>query len=191
MPSTRTKLKGGKLAGKASTKIGKKAVPYAGKGAWRLGKAEAKLAKAALESREPKSARYLKYGLFLAAGIAIGALIKRNSGNGSDIYGSSQDFAPQGHSRPNEGPLAGSGGGLVSEAVVPEQQEEVEQRIRSVLGQDDRTKDMPRPNVTVNDGVAELRGPAPSEEAKRAAEEIASGVEGVREVRNLLVVSAS
>jgi osmotically-inducible protein OsmY len=72
---------------------------------------------------------------------------------------------------------------------VGEQQEEVEQRIRTQIGEDPRTMDMPRVNVEVNDGIAELRGEAPSEEAKAAAGEIASGVEGVREVRNLITVS--
>jgi osmotically-inducible protein OsmY len=48
---------------------------------------------------------------------------------------------------------------------------------------------MPRVNVEVNDGIAELRGAAPSEEAKQAAGEIAQQVEGVREVRNLIQVS--
>ena len=50
--------------------------------------------------------------------------------------------------------------------------------------------DMPRVNVEVNDGVAELRGPAPSEDAKLAAGEIAAQTPGVREVRNLLTVSS-
>jgi osmotically-inducible protein OsmY len=44
-------------------------------------------------------------------------------------------------------------------------------------------------NVEVNDGVAELRGTAPSEEAKTAVGEIASGTEGVSEVRNLLIIA--
>jgi osmotically-inducible protein OsmY len=44
-------------------------------------------------------------------------------------------------------------------------------------------------NVEVNDGVAELRGTASSEDAKTAAGEITSSVEGVREVRNLITVS--
>ena len=47
---------------------------------------------------------------------------------------------------------------------------------------------MPRINVEVIGGVAELRGPAPSQEAREAAGEIAAGVEGVTEVRNLIVV---
>jgi osmotically-inducible protein OsmY len=48
---------------------------------------------------------------------------------------------------------------------------------------------MPRVNVEVDDGIAELRGTAPSEDAKQAAGEIAQQVEGVREVRNLIQVS--
>jgi osmotically-inducible protein OsmY len=72
---------------------------------------------------------------------------------------------------------------------VGEQQEEVEQRIRTRIGEDPRTADMPRVNVEVNDGVAELRGAAPSEEARQAAGEIAQESEGVREVRNLITVS--
>jgi osmotically-inducible protein OsmY len=72
---------------------------------------------------------------------------------------------------------------------VGEQQDELEQRIRTQIGEDPRTAEMPRVNVEVNDGIAELRGSAPSEDAKQAAGEIAQGVEGVREVRNLITVS--
>jgi osmotically-inducible protein OsmY len=71
---------------------------------------------------------------------------------------------------------------------VGEQQEEVEQRIRTRIGEDPRTAMIPRVNVEVNDGMAELRGVAPSEEVRRAAGEIANGTEGVREVRNLITV---
>ena len=55
------------------------------------------------------------------------------------------------------------------------QQDELEQRIRTNIGEDPRTAEMPRVNVEVNDGIAELRGVAPSEEAKLAAGEIAAG----------------
>jgi osmotically-inducible protein OsmY len=48
---------------------------------------------------------------------------------------------------------------------------------------------LPRVNVEVNDGVAELRGEAPSEEARAAAGEIAADIDGVHEVRNLLTVN--
>jgi len=71
---------------------------------------------------------------------------------------------------------------------VPEQQQEVEQRIRTRIGEDPRTANLPRINVEVNDGVAELRGPAPSQDVKEAAGEIAEQTEGVLEVRNLLTI---
>ncbi|MGI8649037.1 MAG: BON domain-containing protein [Rubrobacter sp.] len=194
MPSTGKKLKGGKLASKAGAKVGRKLAPHAGKTALKLGKAEMKLIRAAMRSREPRSSRYLKYGLFLTVGLALGALIKNVKKSEDSEFGSSSgsstasDGPPSGSSTASDGPLIGGGGGFVSSTVIPEQQEDIEQTIRSALGQDDRTKDIPKPNVTVNAGVAELRGPVPSEASKSAAQEIASGIEGVREVRNLLVV---
>jgi hypothetical protein len=96
--------------------------------------------------------------------------------------------AERSYSDPSSGPLIGEQQRGSVEGVT-EQQEEVEQRIRTRIGEDPRTMDMPRVNVEVNDGVAELRGEAPSEEAKAAVGEIASGVEGVREVRNMITVS--
>lgn len=182
MPSTGTKLKGGKLAGKIGAKAGRRLAPHAGKAALKLGKAEMKLLRAATRRREPRSARYLKYGTFLAIGLALGALIRN-----------AKKPAPPHHEPPKaperEPNIGTRGGGIVSSTVVPEQQEDTEQRIRSALGQDDRTKDIPKPNVTVTAGVAELRGPVPSEAAKAAAEEITRNIEGVSEVRNLLVVA--
>ncbi len=97
--------------------------------------------------------------------------------------------AGRAHSDPSSGPLIGeSHRGDVG--GVTENQPEVEQRIRTRIGEDERTRDMPRVNVEVNGGVAELRGSAPSEEAKQAAGEIAAGTEGVSEVRNLIEVSS-
>jgi len=91
------------------------------------------------------------------------------------------------YSDPSSGPLIGEQHSDVE--GVGEQQEELEQRIRTNIGEDPRTAEMPRVNVEVNDGIAELRGTAPSEDAKLAAGEIAQQVEGVREVRNLIEVS--
>jgi BON domain len=91
------------------------------------------------------------------------------------------------YSDPATGPLIGEQHETVE--GVGEQQEELEQRIRTNIGEDPRTAEMPRVNVEVNDGIAELRGTAPSEDAKLAAGEIAQEVEGVREVRNLIQVS--
>jgi len=95
--------------------------------------------------------------------------------------------AERDYSDPASGPLIGEQHGPVE--GVGEEQEELEQRIRTNIGEDPRTAEMPRVNVEVNDGIAELRGVAPSEDAKLAAGEIAQAVEGVREVRNLITVS--
>jgi hypothetical protein len=219
---SKKKRKGAKLGAKVGARVAPKAGKVAGKTAWKLGKAEAKLVRKAMSSREPKAARFVKYGFFALAGLAVGALISRSSRNGStsdssftgttgqhspdagspagqrgETWGSgthqraedpNRTGAERDYSDPASGPLIGEEHRGDVEGV-PEQQEEVEQRIRTRIGEDPRTADMPRVNVEVNDGVAELRGTAPSEEAKAAAGEIASGTEGVREVRNLITVS--
>ena len=226
------KRSGAKVGAKLGARVAPKAGKVAGKTAWRAGKAQAKLARQAASSREPRGLRFLKYGFFALAGLAVGALISRSGRDGdtsSSFTGATGQHSPDAgspagqrgetwgsgtptgttggdagtHQRPEEPNRTGaerdysdpSAGPLIGEQRrgsvegVPEQQEDVEQRIRTSLGEDPRTMDMPRVNVEVNDGVAELRGTAPSEDAKTAAGEIASGIEGVREVRNLITVS--
>jgi len=229
MPKKRT---GAKLGAKAGAKVAPGAGKLAGKAALKVGKSQAKLARAAMSSKEPAPSRFLKYGLFALAGLAIGALLSRSKGDS----GSSSITDTTGHHTPDPGSPAGrrgetwgsgtptgtSGGGgtaahqspddpnrtgaerdysdpasgpLIGEhhrgsvAGVGEAQGEVEQRIRTRIGEDPRTAAMPRVNVEVIEGVAELRGPAPSQEAREAAGEIAASVAGVTEVRNLIVVS--
>lgn len=194
------KRKGAKIGARVGARVAPKAGRLAGKTAWRAGKAEAKLIKHAMSSREPTSARLFKYGLFALAGFALGAMIARakSESNGSSFTGTSTHQRPEDPNRtgaerdysdPSSGPLIGeqhsAGAGR-----VPEQQEEIEQRIRTRIGEDPRTRDLPRINVEVNDGVAELRGPATTQEQKDAVGEIAAEVEGVREVRNLLTVGS-
>ena len=216
-------------AAKAGAKAGKRIAPVAGrtagKAAWKLGKAEARLIRQAMSSQEPRKSRYLKYGFFVLLGLAVGAAIARAkkgepSGESSSYTGTTGQHAPdpgspagqrgqtwgsgtptgtagggganrtgaeRDYSDPASGPLIGEEHSDVE--GVGEQQEELEQRIRTNIGEDPRTAEMPRVNVEVNDGIAELRGTAPSEEAKLAASEIAQEVEGVREVRNLITVS--
>ena len=225
------KRKDAKTGAKVGARMAPKAGKVAGKTAWRAGVAQAKLARQAASSREPRGLRFLKYGFFALAGLAIGTLISRSSrdedasssftgatgqhspdagspaGQRGETWGSGTPTGTAGgggnHQRPEDPNRTGaerdysdpSAGPLIGEQHrgsvegVPEQQEEVEQRIRTTLGEDPRTMDMPRVNVEVNDGVAELRGTAPSEDAKTAAGEIASTTEGVREVRNLITVS--
>ena len=198
------KRRGTTLGAKVGARVAPKAGRAAGKTAWRLGKGQAKLARRAMSSREPRAARFVKYGFFALAGLAVGAMISRASRDGStseqpdETWGGgatqqrpeepNRTGAERDYSDPASGPLIGEQHRADIEGV-PEQQEDVEQRIRTRIGEDPRTMDMPRVNVEVNDGVAELRGTAPSEEVKAAAGEIASGTEGVREVRNLLIVA--
>ena len=216
-------------AAKAGAKAGARVAPVtgrtAGKAAWKLGKAEAKLIRRAMSAQESKKSRYFKYGIFTLIGLAIGAAIARSKkgetpeesssytgttgphapdpgspagergqtwGSGTPVGtagggGANRTGAERDYSDPASGPLIGEQHSDVE--GVGEQQEEIEQRIRTNIGEDPRTAEMPRVNVEVNDGIAELRGVAPSEDAKLAAGEIARQVEGVREVRNLITVS--
>jgi len=96
--------------------------------------------------------------------------------------------AERDYSDPSGGPLIGRSHGT-GPAGIPEQQEELEQRIRTRVGEDPRTLGLSRLNVEVNDGVAEIRGTAPSQAAKDAVGEIAASVEGIREVRNMLTMT--
>jgi hypothetical protein len=92
------------------------------------------------------------------------------------------------YSEPSSGPLVGRRHrGRIGD--VPVQEEEIENHIRTRVGEDPRTADVPHLNVEVNDGVADIRGEVHSDEEKQAVEEIASSVEGVTEVRNLLTVN--
>src|SRR3712207_6112791 len=206
---------GARLGGRVAPKAGK----VTGRAAWKAGKGQAKLVRRAASSQEPRNLRFLKYGFFALVGLAVGTAIARSGRNGgasssfTDTTGqhSPEAGSPAGqrgetwgsgtptgttdgtgsersYSDPSEGPLIGQERRGSVEGVG-EQQEEVEQRIRTRIGEDPRTMDMPRVNVEVNDGIAELRGEASSEEAKAAAGEIASEVEGVQEVRNLITVS--
>jgi BON domain len=215
------KRKGAKAGARIGARMSPKAGKAAGRAAWGVGKGQAKLARRAMSSQEPKGLRFLKYGFFALVGLAVGTLIARSGRNGgasdtSSFTGTTEQRgetwgtetpttgattethqrpedpnrtgAERSYSDPSSGPLIGQEQRGSVEGVG-EQREEVEQRIRTRIGEDPRTMDMPRVNVQVNDGIAELRGEAPSEEAKAAAGEIASSVEGVREVRNLIAVT--
>lgn len=226
--------KKGKAAAKGvklglGAKVAPKAGKLAGRTAWKAGKGQAKLVRRAVSSREPRGVRFLKYGFFALAGLAVGALLSRvGRNNGSSSYTDStgqhspdsgspagqrgqtwgsgtptgtagpgnhqrsedpnRTGAERDYSDPTSGPLIGEQHRAGTEGV-PEQQEEVEQRVRTRIGEDPRTADMPRVNVEVNDGIAELRGTASSETQALAAGEIAASVDGVREVQNMITVS--
>lgn len=196
---TGAKLKAGKAATKAGAKSASKAGRGFGKVASKKGKREFRVAEKNLQSGGG-GRKLLKFSLLALAGLGIGALVARALGgqDSTSSNGSSTATGPgsggvegarQGHSDPSSGPLIGEQHRGDIEGVT-ESQPEVEQRIKTRIGEDDRTSGMPRVNVEVNGGVAELRGAAPSEEAKEAAGEIAAEAEGVSEVRNLIEVES-
>lgn len=190
-------------AGKEATKVGAKSASKAGRGfgkvASKKGKREFRVAEKNLQSGGG-GRRLLKFSLLALAGLGVGALVARalggqdstSSDNSSTATGPGNngvEGSSQGHSDPSSGPLIGESHQGDIEGVT-ESQPEAEQRIKTRIGEDERTSDMPRVNVEVNGGVAELRGVAPSEEAKEAAGEIAAEAEGVSEVRNLIEVDS-
>lgn len=200
MLKTGAKLK----AGKEATKVGAKSASKAGRGFGKLvskkGKREIRVAERTLKSeRSSGGGRLFKFGLLALAGLGIGALVARILGDKDSTSTSDGPAGPgpegagddtdRGHSDPSSGPLIGESHQGDIEGVT-ESQPEAEARIKTRIGEDDRTSAMPRVNVEVNGGVAELRGAAPSEEAKEAAGEIAAEAEGVSEVRNLIEVDS-
>ncbi|MDP9425749.1 MAG: BON domain-containing protein [Actinomycetota bacterium] len=190
----------------------------ASKAATKSGKAQAKLAKRALSSSEPSGWRFLKYGIFALGGFAIGALVARSSGGSEDVSsndGAGSSAGQQGtvpesgvaeaplqkpedpnsvgaersYSDPSGGPLIGRSHNPEA-GDVPVQHEELENRIRTRIGENPRTLGMQHLNVEVNDDVVDIRGVAPSQNAKEAVSEIAADTPGVREVRNLMTVTS-
>src|SRR5919205_591227 len=132
-------------AAKGGVKAGARVAPVAGRAAWKLGKAEAKLIRRAMSSQEPKKSRYLKYGFFVLLGLAVGAAIARSkkgetsdetwgSGTPTGTAGGGDQQGPGGANRtgaerdysdPSSGPLIGEQHSSVE--GVGEQQEEIEQ----------------------------------------------------------------
>ena len=74
----RNKRRAAKFGAKAGARVAPVAGRTAGKAAWKLGKAEAKLIRRAMSAQESKKSRYLKYGIFTLIGLAIGAAIARS-----------------------------------------------------------------------------------------------------------------
>lgn len=234
--SNRTKVRAARKAAPYVAKGGAKAAKATGRHAARGAKAEAKLARQALRSSEPKPARYAKYALFAVAGFALGSLLSRagsgdQSGTSSSFTGGTGQHNPEPgspaaergqtwgsgstvgaaggasgaanyqtpgeanrtgvdreYSDPAAGPLIGESGH--PEMDMTERNQITEQRVRTGIGEQIDTEGLPKINVEVNDGVAELRGPVPSEDLKQRIGEIASNTEGVREVRNNLTVDS-
>jgi hypothetical protein len=204
------------VKGGAKSRAARKATGKAARGASRVA---LKGGKQVASPGKSAGSRFLRYGFFAIAGFAVGALVARSSSreDASSSWGSgtpteaaggaagtvSDTTKPESPQRPEDPNRTGTGrdysdpsaGPLIGRSHrgrigdVPEQQEEVENRIRTSVGEDPRTADVPHLNVEVNDGVADIRGEVHSYEEKGVVEEIAASVEGVTEVRNLLTVN--
>jgi len=102
--------KAGAKDAKGAARVGAWAAPkarrIARKSAWKAVKAEAKLVRHALSSKEPRSVRFLKYGFFALVGLAIGALISRSGREDS----SSSFTDTTGHHTSDAGSPAGQRG---------------------------------------------------------------------------------
>ena len=210
--AARGAAKGG---GKAALGTGKTLLGGGGRGgvarkaARGAGKVALKGGVRALTPKEPATTRYLKYGLFAVFGFTVGALIARSSKE-REVSSSFTDAASVGasdparpqrpedpnrtgaereYSDPSAGPLIGRSHPSEPPPDIPVQHEEVENRIRTRIGEDPRTLHLAHVNVEVNDDVADIRGEVHSEEEKQAVGEIAGQIEGVNEVRNLLTVN--
>lgn len=97
--SSGTKARIARKAAPVAARGGAKVAKASGRHAIRGAKTEARLAKAALSSREPRSARYTKYALFAVAGLAFGALLGRIGGKqgetSASFTGGTGAHAPQ------------------------------------------------------------------------------------------------
>src|SRR5688500_18777372 len=96
-------------AAKAGARVAPMAGRTAGKAAWKLGKAEAKLIRRAMSAQESKKSRYLKYGIFTLIGLAVGAAIARSK-KGETSGESSSYTGTTGHHAPDPGSPAGQRG---------------------------------------------------------------------------------
>ncbi len=120
-------------------------------------------------------------GIRIESGVAEPPLQKPEDPNRT---GAERDY-----SDPSSGPLIGRSHNP-ERGDVPVQHEEIENRIRTRIGEDPRTLGLHHLNVEVNDDVVDIRGVAPSQDAKEAVTEIAAETPGVREVQNLMTVSS-
>jgi len=130
--------------------------------------------------------------LGLAAGYVIGMLTSPKRQDMATEFGSADAWTPSPPPAPAsaspsttapEGGLEDGTGGI--EPTAPPQslaQKPLEDRVRTALGQDPRTADLPRLNVNVVEGTVFVRGSAPAGFDEAAVRAVVEGVEGVTDV---------
>lgn len=125
--------------------------------------------------------------LGLAAGYVIGMLTSPKRQDMAGEFGSADAWTPPPPPAPApaapEGGLEDGTGGI--EPTAPPQslaQKPLEDRVRTALGQDPRTADLPRLNVNVVEGTVFVRGSAPPGFDEAAVRAVVEDVEGVTDV---------
>ncbi len=131
--------------------------------------------------------------LGLGAGYLIGMLTSRKHDDLSTEFGAADAWTPPPPSptpatdvastAAATGGLEGGTGGIEPDA--PPQsvaQKPLEDRVRTALGQDPRTADLPRLNVNVVEGTVFVRGSAPAGFDEAALRAVVADVEGVTDV---------
>lgn len=125
--------------------------------------------------------------LGLAAGFAVGMLAapKRGDELRADLVGSASRLA-------SRTPVGGMGGDTLEttgpgpqEAVLPpsaDAQKPLADRVRTALGQDPRTRDLPKLNVNVVEGTVFVRGAVPDDFDEASLRSVVESVDGVTDV---------
>lgn len=148
-----------------------------------------------LEPAKRRFPGWLAMILGLGAGYLIGMLTSGKRDDLSSEFGSGDAWTPPPPSptpttdlssstgAAATGGLEGGTGGI--EAGAPPQslaQKPLEDRVRTALGQDPRTADLPRLNVNVVEGTVFVRGSAPAGFDEAALRTVVADVEGVTDV---------
>lgn len=131
-------------------------------------------------------------GLALCAAAVALALVRRGRrggpgpGNASAPPPAVSGPAPPGTPEPPEGASSGP-----SAAETSGPQGGIEARVRALIAEDTRTRDLPPVSISVDDGMAWVDGSVPSPEAKEALTDVVASAEGVNIVVNRAVIRRS
>lgn len=142
--------------------------------------------------RPPGLRSLLLGGLALCAAAVALALVRRGRrggpgpGNASAPPPAVSGTAPPGTPEPPEGPSSDP-----SAAETSGPRGGIEARVRALIAEDTRTKDLPPVSIGGDDGMAWVDGSVPSPEAKEALTDVVAGAEGVNIVVNRTVIRRS
>ena len=138
--------------------------------------------------------------LFFLAGVALGLLFSPNTGRGNRAWirqkydswqASRRRFQHEmiGKTEYEMGRATGLAHNLGTRLGLIREETElsddvINQRVKTAIGENSRTAQIPRLNIDTYDGIVTIRGHVENEHLKRAAEDVAGSIKGVREVVN-------